>query len=100
MAIQFFIFWLGCRLGPNLAELNGAGRGGSGPREKNPVSKWVGFGPRSKTCGSGPGMEKPGPNPTHCHSYYRCLNAKKCVKQTLPKAKIAESLHATKKQLS
>ena len=70
MAIQFFFFFwlghdLGRRLGPNLARLNGT----HGAREKNPVSKRARFGPRAKTCRSGPGMEKPGLNPTRCHSY-------------------------------
>ena len=47
----------------------GPGGGGSGPREKNPISKWARFGPRAKIYRSGPGMEKPGLNPTRCHSY-------------------------------
>ena len=44
------------------------GRGGSGPREKNPFNKRAGSGPRVLARGSGPGMEKPGSNPTRCHS--------------------------------
>ena len=46
----------------------GPNGGGFGPREKNSVSKRVGFGPWAKTRGSGLGMEKLGPNPTRCHS--------------------------------
>ena len=71
----FFFFWLGCGLGPNLAGLNEA-HGARRARQrqvrapgKNPVSKRVEFGLRAKTRGSGPGMKKPGPNPTRCHSY-------------------------------
>ena len=70
----FFFFWLGCGLGPNLAGLNGAHgaprapvEAGPGPGKKNPISKRAGFGLRVKTRGSGPGMKKPGPNPTRCH---------------------------------
>ena len=61
----FFFFWLGRGLGPNLARLNGT----CGTGEKNLVSKRAGFEPWDKTRGLGPSMEKPGPNPTHCHSY-------------------------------
>ena len=42
---------------------------GFGSREKNPFSKRAGFGPRVLARGSDPGMKKPGPNPTRCHSY-------------------------------
>ena len=42
-SILFFFFWLGHNLGlglgPNLVGLNGARRGGSEPRKKNPISK-------------------------------------------------------------
>ena len=41
----------------------GPGGGGSGPWEKNPVSKRVDFGLQAKTRGSGPDMEKPDPLP-------------------------------------
>ena len=75
-SILFFFFWLGHDLGgglsPNLVGLNGARRALQRQvraPEKNPVSKRAGFGPRAKTRGSGPGMEKPGLNPTRCHSY-------------------------------
>ena len=81
MAIQFFFsflffFFLLCHdlghgLGLNLARLNGARRALQRQvraPEKNPVSKQAGFGPRAKTRGSGPGMKKPDPNLTHCHS--------------------------------
>ena len=47
-------FWLG---------LTGPGGDGSEPRGKNPFSKRVKSGPRV-----GSGYEKPGPNPTRCHS--------------------------------
>ena len=74
----FFFFFsrlghdLGHGLGPNLVGLNGAcgaRRGGSGPRGKNPFDKEARFGPQVLTRGSGSGMKKPDPNPTHCHSY-------------------------------
>ena len=69
----FSFFWwlghdLGHGLGPNLAVLNRAHGGKSGPREKNPASKWAGFRPRAKTHGLVLGMERPDPNPTYCHS--------------------------------
>ena len=47
----------------------GARGAGFGSREKNPFSKRAGFGPRVLARGSDPGMKKPGPNPTRCHSY-------------------------------
>ena len=75
-SILFFFFLVGPRFGPNPAQIwqgltgpAGPGCGGSGPREKNPFSKRAGFGPRVLARGSGPDMEKPGPNPTRCHSY-------------------------------
>ena len=37
--------------------------------EKNPINNRVGSGSRVLTQGSGPGIKKPGPNPTRCHSY-------------------------------
>ena len=42
--------------------------GGFGLKKKNPFNKWAGFGFLGQTCESGPDMEKPGPNPTRCHS--------------------------------
>ena len=59
------------RFGPN--RLNGARGargarwGGSGPRKKNPINIRAGSGFRVLARGSGPGMQKPGPNPTRCH---------------------------------
>ena len=82
-AFFFFFFQLGHdlgrKLGPNLVRLNGAGARGarlgrSGPREKNPFNKRAGFGLRVLTRGSGPGMKKPDPNPTRCHSYLHLIN--------------------------
>ena len=46
----------------------GPGWGGSGPREKTRYPKRGGSGPRVLPHGLGPGMKKPGPNPTRCHS--------------------------------
>ena len=67
----FFLDWA-----TNWAQsLNGAagpvgpGWGGSGPREKTRYPKQGGSGPRVLPRRSGPGMKKPGPNPTRCHSY-------------------------------
>ena len=77
-SILFFFFWLGHNLGlglgPNLVGLNGARRGGSEPRKKNPISKRAESRPQAKTHKSGSGMEKPGPNPTRCHSYFLVLS--------------------------
>ena len=68
----FFFFWVGQRIGPiPLMGPTGPGRGESGPWEKNPLSKWAGSGPRVLARRSSPGMEKPGPNPTCCHSYWQ-----------------------------
>ena len=54
---------------PNRARgAHGARWGGSGPRKKNLFTNWAGFGSRVQIRGSGPGMKKPGPNPTRCHS--------------------------------
>ena len=38
---------------------------------KNPFSKQVGSRPWVLACGSGQGMQKPGPNLTRCHSYLK-----------------------------
>ena len=60
-------------MGPEVPWPNGARGarwGGSGPRKKNPFTNRAGFGSRVQTRGSGPDMEKPGPNPTRCHSYF------------------------------
>ena len=54
--------------------LNGARGGGSRPWEKNPLSKRAKSGPQVLACGSGPGIEKPGPNLTRCHSYRQLGN--------------------------
>ena len=79
MAIQFFFFfffgwatiWAAdwAQIWQGLTGPAGLGGGGSGPWEKNLVSKRVGFGLQAKTRGSGPDMEKPDPNSTRCHSY-------------------------------
>ena len=68
--LQFFFFFLvGPRIGPNpLTRPAGPGRGGFGPREKNPLSKQAGSGPRVLARESGPSMEKSGLNPTRYHS--------------------------------
>ena len=56
------------RFGPNrLNGARGARRGESRPRKKNPINIQAGFGLRVLARGSGPGMQKPGPNPTRCH---------------------------------
>ena len=66
-------FLLGHRMGPEVPRPNGA-RGAQRGRvrapEKNPFSKRAGSGPWVLACESGPGMEKPGPNSTRCHSYF------------------------------
>ena len=75
MAIQFFFGWAmiwaadWAQIWQGLTGPTRPSGGGFGPREKNPVSKRTVFEPRAKTRGSGPGMEKPGPNLTRCHSY-------------------------------
>ena len=38
-------------------------------KKKNPFNKWVESGLLGQIRKSGPGMEKPDPNPTRCHSY-------------------------------
>ena len=53
-------------MGP--VELAGPGGGGFRPRKKNLFGKRAGSGPRVLARGSGPNMEKPGLNPTRCHS--------------------------------
>ena len=68
--ILFLILgWAGLVMRDGARGARGACGGGSGSREKNLFNKRVGFGPRVLACGSGPGMKKPGPNPTRCHSY-------------------------------
>ena len=54
-----------------LVGLNGARRAQWGlirAPEKNPFSKRTRFGPWVLAWGLSLGMQKPGPNPTHCHS--------------------------------
>ena len=41
---------------------------GQGPRKKNLFNKRAGSRSRVLARGSSPGMKKPGPNPTRCHS--------------------------------
>ena len=45
------------------------------PEKKTPFSKRAESGPWVLTRGSGSGMEKPGLNPTRCHSY-QFINSK------------------------
>ena len=76
LPLFFFFFLGGPRIGPNpLTGTVGPDWGGSRPREKNPLSKQAGFELRILTRESGLGIEKPGLNPTCCHSYsaYRYL---------------------------
>ena len=69
---QNFFFFLGHRMGPEVPWSNGA-RGAReaclGPAKKNPFTNQVEFGSRVQARRSGLDMKKPGPNPTHCHSY-------------------------------
>ena len=67
----FFFFFLLCfvfcvlvgpRIGPNPLI------GPTGPWEENLLSKRAGSGPQVLARGSGPSMEKPGLNLTHCRS--------------------------------
>ena len=58
-----FWFWSG------LVMRDGARGGRSESRKKNPFSKWAGSGLWVLAHRSGPGMKKPGPNSTRCHSY-------------------------------
>ena len=67
-SIHFFFFGWATIWAADWAQIWQGLTGPAGPREKNPVSKRAGFGPRTKTRGSGPGMEKPGLNTTRCHS--------------------------------
>ena len=68
--LDFFFFVFGWAT--NWAQsLNGAR--GSGPRKKTRYPKRAGSGLRALPRGSGPGMEKPGPNPTRCHSQFSRL---------------------------
>ena len=66
-----------------LVRLNGARGARRGqvraPEKKNPFSKRTGSGPRVLAHKSGLGMQKPGPNPTRCHSYYEG-ECSKCTK--------------------
>lgn len=48
--------------------LAGLGEESLGPRKKNPINNWVGFGSQVQALGLSSGMQKPGPNPTRCHS--------------------------------
>ena len=41
--------------------------------KKNSINNWVGSGSRVLARKSGPGMQKPGPNPARCHSYSALL---------------------------
>ena len=67
-------FWLGLT-GPVEPS-----RGGFGPwKKKNPFSKRTESEPQVLACKSGPGMQKPGPNSAHCHSYYEG-ECSKCTK--------------------
>ena len=71
----FFFFWLGHVLGPNSKRgprgpWGPAGAGlGSGKKTRYP--KRGGSESRVLPCGTGPDMEKSGPNPTRCHSYLK-----------------------------
>ena len=75
---KFFFFLVGPLfgpwMGPNLAGFNearearGARLGRVQAPENNPFSKRAEFGLRVLARGSGPGIEKSGPNPTRCHS--------------------------------
>ena len=66
-----------------LVRLNGAHEARRGqvwaPEKKNPFSKRTGSGPRVLAHRLGLGMQKPGPNPTRCHSYYEG-ECSKCTK--------------------
>ena len=63
-------FFLGHKMGPEVPwpnEARGARRarrGGFRPRKKNPFNNQAGFGSWVQARRSGPGMKKPGPNPT------------------------------------
>ena len=71
LVFKFFFFLVGPQIGLNpLTRLAGSGGDESGPRKKkNLLSKRARFGPWVLACRSGPGMKKPGPNPTRCHFY-------------------------------
>ena len=60
----FFFFLVGPRIGPNpLTGPAGPDRGGSGPREKNPLNKRARSEPQVLARGLSPGIEKPDPLP-------------------------------------
>ena len=66
MGFKKKISW--ARFGPNrLNGARGARRGGSGPWKKNLINIKARSGFWVLARWSGPGMQKPGPNPTHCH---------------------------------
>ena len=66
MGFKIFFFFGWARFGPK--RLNGARRDESGPREKNLINKRAKSRSQVLAHGSGLGMQKPGPNPTRCHS--------------------------------
>ena len=55
----------------NEARGAGLGPGKKTKKTKNPINNRAEFGSRVLARGSGPGMQKPGPNPARCHSYRR-----------------------------
>ena len=66
IGFNFFFFFGWARFGPK--RLNGARRDGSRPQEKNLINKRAKSGSQVLARGSDPSMQKPCPNPTHCHS--------------------------------
>ena len=64
----FFFFGWATNWAQSLNGARGARGGRFGPQEKNSLSKRAGSRPQVLARGSGPGMEKPNPNSTHCHS--------------------------------
>ena len=68
---NFFFFFggLGHGLGPNWGMACGCPTGWVWSEEKNLFNKRAESGLLGQTRGLGPGMGKPNPNPTRCHSY-------------------------------